>query len=421
METKDWSVAPLHEFRFEVLSKSIVTITVTKGEAEIMGAEIINSTPMQFTGCKVAVFSYTGCELTVIGEPSVAYISGDTPMGQYLNAHAVIQQMRAAAKTGSSPPRVMVVGQQDSGKSSFCKILLNYAVREQAFPLFLDLDLAEGSYVLPGTLSCIVVNAPIAINKSIPSSNIMSIPYGHLTMDGNAPIFNMALSRLNDTVSLYSEKDPVHGAAGCVIDTGVLTKEQIISIRAALNASVVIVMDSERLFAELQQSMDKLGVAGVHVVRLPKSPGVVTSSSEERSQRQSERFRQYFYGGALEEYLPKRFEVPFDSIRLLKLGAPAVPLACLPIGVDPTSTDTKVISIPWTKDCAKFICAISSIPDPLRQTDLPEAALLLDHSILGFVCIEDVDVEKRKVVVLSPAPFPLPRQTLIQTSLQTFD
>lgn len=66
-------------------------------------------------------------------------------MLQYLNVHAVLQVLysvfwcwclsfqesrKAAKKSGQSGPKVMVVGGVDSGKTTLCKILCNYAARE---------------------------------------------------------------------------------------------------------------------------------------------------------------------------------------------------------------------------------------------------------------------------------------------------
>jgi cellulose biosynthesis protein BcsQ len=47
--------------------------------------------------------------------------------------------MRVAAETSGSGPITMVVGPTDVGKSTLCRLLLNYAVRIGRRPLFVDL------------------------------------------------------------------------------------------------------------------------------------------------------------------------------------------------------------------------------------------------------------------------------------------
>lgn len=51
-------------------------------------------------------------------------------MNMYVNTHAILQGFRNQARqTGGVGPKVMVVGATDSGKSSLCTLLLNYATR----------------------------------------------------------------------------------------------------------------------------------------------------------------------------------------------------------------------------------------------------------------------------------------------------
>lgn len=54
-------------------------------------------------------------------------------MVPYSNLHIAFERMRILAKqdvqAATEPPRVMVIGPENSGKTSACKILVNYAVR----------------------------------------------------------------------------------------------------------------------------------------------------------------------------------------------------------------------------------------------------------------------------------------------------
>ena len=84
------------------------------------------------SGAKFAVFTYQGCSVTVSGSMEVEpYTSKETPMLMYLNTHAALEQLRQKAESepGLRGPIVMLVGPTDVGKSTVCKLLLNYAVR----------------------------------------------------------------------------------------------------------------------------------------------------------------------------------------------------------------------------------------------------------------------------------------------------
>jgi len=71
----------------------------------------------------------------------------------YLNCHAALEQLRTKAETENTRgPVLMVVGPSDVGKSTLCRILLNYAVRMGRRPIFVDLDVGQGQISIPGTL-----------------------------------------------------------------------------------------------------------------------------------------------------------------------------------------------------------------------------------------------------------------------------
>ena len=48
----------------------------------------------------------------------------------------------------------------DVGKSSLCKILLNYAVRAGWAPTFADMDIGQGSVTVPGSIAATPGGAP---------------------------------------------------------------------------------------------------------------------------------------------------------------------------------------------------------------------------------------------------------------------
>ena len=94
----------------------------------------------------------------VTGDPSTEYVSDETPMRFYANLHIALEQMRVCAlsqtrgisvppreKTNWDPPRVLVVGPEHSGKTTVCKILINYAVRagQDWSPFLVNVDPSE--------------------------------------------------------------------------------------------------------------------------------------------------------------------------------------------------------------------------------------------------------------------------------------
>ena len=101
--------------------------------------------------------------LYITGQPSTEYVSEETPMAAYANVHMVLEKMRLRAQcvvNGSppppgdddgnepEPPRVLILGPENSGKTSVCKILANYAIRagQDWEPVYVNVDPSEVSW-----------------------------------------------------------------------------------------------------------------------------------------------------------------------------------------------------------------------------------------------------------------------------------
>lgn len=99
----------------------------------------------------------------VYGEPATEYTSEETAMGHYQSASIIFEQMRVislatATTTGAPldglnpqnvpaiPPHILVIGPENSGKTTLCKTLVNYAVRGEPWgrdewsPILVNVD-----------------------------------------------------------------------------------------------------------------------------------------------------------------------------------------------------------------------------------------------------------------------------------------
>lgn len=64
-------------------------------------------------------------------------------LGRVLSQKCIIDHVAFACCPPHHLLQVLVVGPTDVGKSSVCKILLNYAVRMGRQPCFIDLDVGQ--------------------------------------------------------------------------------------------------------------------------------------------------------------------------------------------------------------------------------------------------------------------------------------
>lgn len=80
------------------------------------------------------------------GQFSVEYTANETPMTSYLNTHLALEQLRQKMKKEKElGPRVLVIGPHDVGKTSLCKILMSYSLRQGGTPIYVSLDTSEVS------------------------------------------------------------------------------------------------------------------------------------------------------------------------------------------------------------------------------------------------------------------------------------
>ena len=150
------------ELRFEVDNDPVI-IRMVQGKAELFGTELRLEQKYTFKkGDKVAIFTFHGCKIKLFGKPEVQYVAMETPMTFYVNLSNALEGIRVqAAKDDKAGPNVLIVGPTDVGKSTLCRILLNYAVRSGRNALFVDLDLGQGLVSIPGSIgmySIVIVN-----------------------------------------------------------------------------------------------------------------------------------------------------------------------------------------------------------------------------------------------------------------------
>jgi len=416
-----FELAADEELRIEVEcpKEEDVTVELRTGVAEIFGTEMVANHKYVFkTGAKFAVFSYHGCQILITGNLGIQpYTSSETPMIMYLNIHAALEKNRVDAEKSNKGkgPVTMVVGPTDSGKSTLCRLLLNYAVRMGRSPVFVDLDVGQGSISVPGSIGAVLVERPAIIEEGgFAETAPLVYHYGHTTPGHNPVLFNKLVSRMADVVRERTSASRKAEIGGVVINTcGWVRGEgynQIKHIAQAFEVDVIMVLDQERLYNDLVRDMPKF----VNVVWLPKSGGVVEKSLDQRSIIRDEKIKEYYYGHN-KKLLPFSFDVDFAKVkdRIYKIGAPSLPSSCMPLGMEAESNKMKLVRVNLTaKDLLHHVLAVSfaSTTEDLIVTN-----------VAGFIVVTQVIVETQKLMILSPQPKPLPNAVLVLSELQFVD
>ncbi|XP_063220966.1 protein CLP1 homolog isoform X2 [Bacillus rossius redtenbacheri] len=379
--TQEFKLDPDCELRFEVESKNEkITLELKSGMAEIFGTELVKGKNYVFTtGAKIAVFTWQGCVVELRGKTDVSYVAKETPMVMYLNVHAALEQLRRSAEAGSTRgPITMVAGPTDVGKSTVCRLLLNYAVRMGRRPIFVDLDVGQGQISIPGTIGALLVERPANVEEGFSQQAPLVYHYGHKNAGANTALYNMLVSRLSEVVSERMQANRKANASGVIINTCGWVKaegyKQLTHIAQAFEVDLIIVLDQERLYNELVRDMPTF----VKVVFLPKSGGVVERSQYVRADSRDNRVREYFYGLRTPLY-PHSFDVWFSDTKIYKVGAPALPDSCMPLGMKAEDNMTKLVAVTPGPNLLHHLLAVSfasSVEEDVITTN-----------VAGFICV----------------------------------
>lgn len=317
--------------------------------------------------------------LVVKGTTDIIYVAKDTPMIQYINCHSALEQMRVhAEEKNTQGPISMIVGPTDVGKSTLCRIFLNYAVRMGRRPIYVDLDVGQGMISIPGTIGALLVERPATIEEGFSLQAPLVFHFGHNNPGENVPLYKVLMTRLAEVTIERLQSNKKAKVSGMIINTcGWTTKagyQHILHAAKAFEVGQIFVLDQERLYNELLRDIPKF----VKVVYLPKSGGVVERGKAIRSETRDQRIREYFYGDKMPLY-PHSFEVKWSEIKIFKIGAPSLPNSCMPLGMKAEDNKTKLVVVQPNPSILHHILALSF-------AESTEEDIILSN-IAGFVCV----------------------------------
>ncbi|GJE96936.1 Pre-mRNA cleavage complex II protein Clp1-domain-containing protein [Phanerochaete sordida] len=498
--TREWVLSPESEYRFELEQGTSLAIKLVQGHAEIFGAELVDGKIYLFyEECKAAVFTWQGCTIQVTGQPSTEYISEETPMAAYANLHIAFEQMRirsldqmkgnyTAGGTpphhgeSTEPPRVLILGPENSGKTSIAKLLVNYATRagQDWAPMLVNVDPGEGGCMIAGTISATPVSAPLqtstpahTLGNSVTSApaHMMSnalVPlaywYGHTETRRNPLLLDRLIRNLGENVWDRLAEDPQARASGTIVDTpssfaastGGGENHRQSLIKACVDAfriNVILVVGHEKLYVETQRAY---AARGLTVVKIPKSGGVVELDALFRARARRAQIRSYFYGERVEaprglpslgapgagpaaaaqanmlvageqpgdfSLAPASQVVAFGDLQIWRIGEETMaPSSALPIGATRVVSEMQPLAVdPAQAGAGLYNAVLALLAPPHADESERYDEEILDLHVVGFIVIMSIDVANKRMTVLAPSQGSLAGRTAIVGSLEWQD
>lgn len=195
--------------------------------------------------------------------------------------------------------------------------------------------------------------------------------------------------------------------------------ELIVHAANAMKVDVILVIGNERLFQELKADakLDNTAVA-----KLGKSEGVVTRDQSKRAEARSKAIKHYFYGHKLDLY-PHTMVLPFavahiysDSV-LSQLPSSLLPANFMAPGSS-ASDGTNPHALGFLNPVQPSADLLHSI---LAVSFAKSEEALLESPVAGYVYVIEVDMQNKKLTILSPTRGHLPSTFLISGSLKWYD
>ncbi|CAN9105721.1 mRNA cleavage and polyadenylation factor IA/II complex [Alternaria alternata] len=427
--TRTQELAANTEYRFEVSFSRTLTVKLQSGTAEFFGTELAPSTTYTFQGTKGAIFTWHGCKLDIGGEVESDYIAEETPMMSCANLHFALENLRDRSIASGSVemgPRVLVVGPENSGKTSLVKTLTSYAVKTSRQPMVINLDPRQGMLSVPGSFSAAVYSSIVDIEEGWGSSPIsgpspipvkMPLVYHYGLKDPEeGKVFKPLVTRMALAVTSRLEEDKLSKQAGFIIDSsGAISQgrngvyDNIEHIVSEFSINVLITLGSERLYSDLSRKFSARTGSDpsetVFVIRLDKSGGCVDRSEEYMEALRHAQIKEYFFGKGDETLAPSSQMADAADLNIFRVIEGDVNGGVDEYGMTVERQIFEKVTPSEAMQNQLLAITTASPNDP--------QAVIRDSSIRGYIYVADVDEAKKKVKLLSPLPGATPGNAMI--------
>ncbi|KAL0741544.1 hypothetical protein Bca4012_083057 [Brassica carinata] len=370
------------EIRIQVPQISPLKLRVLHGKVEIFGSELPRNVWLTFPPLQqFAIFAWYGATLEIDSVTKTDTISDETPMMSYLNVHnsLQVQRHRVTSSTrdyvSSQGPRVIIIGDTDSGKSTLAKMLLSWAAKDGCKPTFVDLNIGQSSITIPGTIAATSVEMPMDPVEGLPLHKALVHYFGHTTPTNNIRLYKYLVEELARELDEEFARNAESRRSGMVIDTMGWTNG------LGYQQETELVYDLNKAFKFKKN---------VQILNLQRSSGVFS-----RTKGFCFSYSQKYFNGATNNLTAYTKTAKFSDMQVYRIG-----------DLIEKSNSTKAVLI--DKDLVNTVLAISYAKQPHH---------IISSIVAGFVYVTDVDLGEEKITYLSPSIAELPSKIFIMGTL----
>ncbi|XP_037898879.1 protein CLP1 homolog [Glossina fuscipes] len=386
-------------------------VTLISGSAEILGAELIKDKKYELMiAVHKTICTSCGCVLHVEfldDEIEAIYISKESTMSQYRNYHKNLEEKRMdAEKKDKRGPIAMVVGVGGTGKTTFCRIILNLAGRSARTPLYVNINVGRGAIPIAGVIGTSVVER-FGIEGGFWKEGSPMYHFGCITPKSDYNLFRTLTKKVAKTTleSMNAKKTVKY--SGVVINTCGWVEEagynHLIEIAKVFGVDTIFVSDEEPLYQKLLKDVPSF----MKVVLLPK---VWCTFPDNRIVARNWKINKYFYGPNL-SLTPFSFMIKFADLKLYGINS------CKPLkGEKKKTKKSNEVQLNAINPTPALIHHVLNISDAESTEDD-----VLGTPLVGIVFVSEVNMKQKFIKVISPKLCFVPNKLVLYSKVKVIN
>ncbi|RNF09736.1 putative pre-mRNA cleavage complex II Clp1 protein [Trypanosoma rangeli] len=283
-------------------------IVLVDGTASVYGAPLKRNVRYNFPRCGIPVASPLTCRLHVEGE--------FTATVDFLNSavddiHAVLDLARTEATMSNDAsrdshdeaprgPRALIIGGQNTGKSSLCRALANLATCDKKYGVALvDADVGQQGIACPGSIATAFIENYIPVDDGFNTMMPLTFFFGDKIVNASSRKRYLDICAFAaQAIDSVCMSKPQYATGGVIVNTMGWTtgigRDVLFELVSVFSITHVVVCGFEE---DLAEEVRKTAVGrSITLLRYPKQPHIFERGPSELSESRTKQLVTYFKG-----------------------------------------------------------------------------------------------------------------------------
>ena len=253
-------------------------IVCLEGKGWVLGKDVSNSRVLVNIGKILPFEKASNCKIHCIGVESWLASCSFAGISIWKD---IIQRILFDVRISRT---VLIIGNSDTGKSTFAVYLINEVLKKGFRPCIIDADVGQGDLAPPNTIGGAIITAQITDLRDVNPQSIAFV--GSINPTGFEEIIIKAVKKISREIGILSNIVIIN-TDGYVLRNGIDYK---INMAEEIKPNVVVCLGQHSVFRIFQRNLSS------SIALYGKSPINAIKSKIDRKQRRSSQFLRYISG-----------------------------------------------------------------------------------------------------------------------------